>query len=48
MSYTREPMIQSCDTGQQVPYFDSCLLINVYVQYQVKHRWCVRPYWTPS
>ena len=27
MSYTREPMIQSCDTGQQVPYFDSCLLI---------------------
>ena len=27
MSYTREPMIQSCDTGQRVPYFDSCLLI---------------------
>ena len=26
MSYTREPMIQSCDPGQQVPYFDSYLL----------------------
>ena len=26
MSYTREPMRQSCDTGQQVPYFDSYLL----------------------
>ena len=31
MSYTREPMIQSCDTGQQVPYFDSCLLIILFM-----------------
>ena len=31
MSYTREPMIQSCDTGQQVPYFDSCLLITMFM-----------------
>ena len=26
MSYTSQPMIQSCDTGQQIPYFDSCQL----------------------
>ena len=26
MSYTSEPMIQSCDTGEQMPYFDSCQL----------------------
>ena len=31
MSYTREPMIQSCHTGQQVPYFDSCLLIIMFM-----------------
>ena len=26
MSYTSEPMIQSCDTDQQIPYFDGCQL----------------------
>ena len=26
MSYTSEPMIQSCNTGEQMPYFDSCQL----------------------
>ena len=31
MSYTREPMIQSCYTGQQVTYFDSCLLITMFM-----------------
>ena len=25
--WTPEPAIQSCDTGQQIPYFDSCQLI---------------------
>ena len=27
MSCTPEPVVKSCDTGQQMPYFDSCQLI---------------------
>ena len=27
MSCTPEPVVQSCDTGQQMPHFDNCQLI---------------------
>ena len=38
MSYIAEPVIQSLDTGQSIPFFDSCQYIdhNMDVQYQVK------------
>ena len=39
MGCTPEPVIQSCDTGQLVPYSDSCQYNyhNMDVQYQVQH-----------
>ena len=39
MDWTHELAIQSCDTGQRIPYLDSRQLIITLkdVQYQVKH-----------
>ena len=31
MSCTPEPVIQSCNTGQQIPYFYSCQLILLWI-----------------
>ena len=37
MNYIPEPAIQSCDTGQRMPFFDSCIL-TMDVQCQVEHK----------
>ena len=31
MSCIPEPMMQSCDTGQRIPFFDSCQLITTWM-----------------
>ena len=31
MSCIPEPAMQSCDTGQQIPFFDSCQLITTWM-----------------
>ena len=37
MNHITEPAIQSCDTGQRMPFFDSCIL-TMDVQCQVEHK----------
>ena len=51
MSYTLELAIQSCDTGQRIPFWQLSINYNMDVHkdvqvYQVKHRLYMP--WTPS
>ena len=47
MSCKNEPVIQSCDTGQQLPCFDNCQLTITWMSNIKLNTDCMQP-WTPS